>query len=278
MYDVGSNGSSASIIKRMEVLGEMHERHVYSSVAKGDRRSFEYEGGKIENVNGSRKEFGGLKSGGGLVYGSHSSDRRFDWRPGEKGKKEYFHGTQREDVGRVRYSASVHSYEGPSKLGHNYDYAETTQFMKSRSDFTEFKKVDYVELEKAEILRKLEELKDQLSRIDVDSKPKEKGPADRMVFHQNPYSNPEIWLSDGSRGQTRTSMQYSGADKHIAGPSYISHYNEQPSYMDDREMAARKFYPPMHTPKQMLEFEDRSSTAPFTLKHVTIKLSTSRNS
>lgn len=256
--DVRSNGSSASMTRRMEISGEMYERQVYSSWGRGDRRSFEYEGGMDENVAGSSKEFGGSKYGVGLGYGSHRSDRRFDQRSGERGENEYFRGTKRGDVERVRYSSSMHSYEGPSELGRNYDYVDTAQFVKSRSDFTEFKKVDYVEQEKAEILRKLNDLKDQLSRIDVASKPKEKVPTDRMVSHQDPYSNPEIWLIDGSRGQKRTSMQYSGADKHVARPSYTSHYNEPQSYMDSREMAARKFYPPMHTSNQMQEFEDPS--------------------
>ncbi|KAK1364253.1 Protein ENHANCED DISEASE RESISTANCE 4 [Heracleum sosnowskyi] len=256
--DVRSNGSFASMNRRMEISDEMHERHVYSSRGRGDRRSFEYEGGMDENVAGSSKEFGGSRYGVGLGYGSHRSDRRFDQRSGERGENEYFRGTQRGDVGRVRYSSSVHSYEGPSDLGRNYDYVETAQFVKSRSDFAEFKKVDYVEQEKAEILRKLNELKDQLSRIDVASKPKEKVPTDRTVFHRDAYSNPEIWSSDQSGGQKRTSMQYSGSDKYVAGPSHTSHYNEPLSYMDSREMVARKFYPTMHTPNQIQEFEDPS--------------------
>lgn len=258
MNDVRSNGSSTSMTRRMEISGEMHERQVYSSMGRGDRRSFEYEGGMDENVAGSSTEFGGSRYGVGVGYGSHRSDRRFDQRSGERGEHENFRSPQRGDVGRVRYSSSQHSYEGPSELGRNYDYVETAQFVKSRSEFTEFRKVDYVEQEKAEILRKLNELKDQLSRIDVASKPKEKFPTDRTVFHQDPYSNPEIWPSDGSGGQRRTSMQYSGADKYVAGPSYSSHYNQPLSYMDSREMAARKFYPTTHTPNQIQEFEDPS--------------------
>lgn len=251
--DVRSYGSSASMTRRMEISGE---RQVYSSMGRGDRRSFEYEGGMDENVAGSRKEFGGSRYGVGLGYGSHRSDRRFDQRSGERGENEYFRGTQRGDVGRVRYSSSMHSYEGPSELGRNYEYVDSAQFVKSRSDFAEFKKVDHVEQEKAEILRKLNELKDQLSRIDVSSKPKEKVPTDRTVFHQDPYSNAETWSSDGSGGQKRTSVQYSGADKYVAGPSYASHYNEPLSNMDSREMAARKFYPTM----QIQEFEDPSKS------------------
>ncbi|WOH09533.1 hypothetical protein DCAR_0728990 [Daucus carota subsp. sativus] len=254
--DVGSNGSSASMIRRIGNSDEMHERYVYNSIAKGDRPSFEYQGGMDENVAGSSREFGGSKYGGGHVYVSQRSDRRFDRRSGgENGDDEYYHGTQRGDVGRVRYSASMHSYRGTSELGRNYDYAEAAQFVKSRGDFSEFTKVDHVEQEKAEILRKLNELKDQLSRIDVASKPKEKVFTDRTAFHKDPYSNPEIWLSDGSRVQKRTSLQYSGADKHVAGPSYISHYNEPPSYIDSREMAPPKFYPPMHTPNHLQEYE-----------------------
>lgn len=256
--DIRSNGSSASMTRRMEISGEMHERHVNSSIGRGDRRNFGYERGMDENVAGSSKEFGGSKYGVGLGYGSHRSEHRFDPRSGERGENEYFRGTQREDVGRVRYSSSMHSYEGPLELERNYDYVETAQFVKSRSDFTEFKKVDYVEQEKAEILRKLNELKDQLSRMDVASKPKGKVPTDRTVFHQDPYSNPDIWSSDESGGQKRTSMQYSGADIYVAGPSYTSHFNPPLSYMDSPEMAARKFYPTMHTANQIQEFEDPS--------------------
>ncbi|KAL8118960.1 hypothetical protein AgCh_016450 [Apium graveolens] len=255
--DVRSTGSS-SMTRRMEISGEMHERHLYSSMGREDRRNFEYERGMDENVAGGSKEFGGSSYGVGRGYGSHRSDNRFDPRSGERGDDEYFRGTQRGDIGRVRYSSSMHSYEGPLELGRNYDYVETSQFVKSRSDFAEFKKVDYVEQEKAEILRKLNELKDQLSRIDVASKPKEKVHTDRTFFHQNPYSNPEIWSSDGSGGQKRTSMQYKGADKYVAGPSYTSHYSPLLSYMDDREKAAVKFYPTMHT--QIQQFEDPSES------------------
>lgn len=257
--DVRSNGSSSSRLdESKEILGDIPENFRNDSMTNTGKWVGENEEEMDENIDERGKEFGDLRPRDGNGNGPKRLGRTSDWRTGERNEMERVRSTQRVDVGGVRYSTSKYSEEVPTnyELGSNYDYAEVAERMKNRSDLDELKKVEYFEQDRAELLRKLDELKDQLSRTNVADKPNEKVPIDRRVVHQDPYAGSENWFPDGSFGQKRASMQHSIPDKHVAGPSYINHYADLPPFTNSREMAMRSFYPPIHTPNQMQGFED----------------------
>ncbi|WOG88634.1 hypothetical protein DCAR_0207869 [Daucus carota subsp. sativus] len=272
---VRSNGASTSVSK--ENIADRVGKIRNTSMTKGDKKGVIIDGEK-ENSDDIGKESAELNSRIGKASGSRGSGRFSDWRAGERSEVEGFLGNQRADVASLRYSTSKYSEEVPSynKFVSNHDQAVTAEQMKNQSDFDKLKKAEYLEEDRAELLRKLDELKDQLTRTKIVDNTKEKVPMNNgRVFHQEPYGG-DNWFPDGSMGHKRASMQYSVPDKHVAGPSYISHYPEPRPFMNSREMAMHNFYTPMHTPSELPGFEDpfrsqmlrtHTSQAPHPLQH-----------
>lgn len=190
------------------------------------------------NINEPRvakmtKEFEDLKplSGNSNPSGSRRSER-MDLRSRE-----------RADFGDVRYSTPKYSEEGPSnyQMGSSYGYADP---MKNRNDPDGFNKVEYLEQDRAELLRKLDELKDQISRTrDAVEKPKENVPLDRRVFKGS--SSEFNWAS----------MQYPIPDQHAATAPYVNHYAE-PSFPNRNEMGMHGFYHPSYNVNRVQGFGD----------------------
>uniref|UniRef100_A0A5B6Z3M8 Uncharacterized protein n=1 Tax=Davidia involucrata TaxID=16924 RepID=A0A5B6Z3M8_DAVIN len=195
------------------------------------------------------KAFEQLKPQNGIANGSRRLGQNSDWRSGERGEMEGFRRNPRMEVEGVRDSTSNYSEEGPSNyhLGSSYGYGEPV------NEADVFNKIEYLEQDRAELLRKLNELKDQLSRsCDVNDKPKEKVPLDRRMVQPDPYGGgSETWFPDGSLGSSRASMQYSMSDRHVARPPYISFYPEPSPFPNRHEMANHSFYPSLHTSNQV---------------------------
>lgn len=214
VYGVRSNGSSS-------------EEYRVGSMAKDDEWVVDSKEEMNMNIDQMGRRIGDLNLRVGNADRSRRSERTLEWSSDEISEMARFRNTQRADVGGMRYSSSKYSEESPSsyQLGRNFD---------------ELKKIEYLEQDRAELLRKLDELKDQISRTNVDDKHKGRVP-DRRAVHQDPYGGFEKDLLP---------------DKHVEGPSYISHYPVEPSFMNSREMTVRRAYSPMHTPNQMQGFED----------------------
>ncbi|KAF5953251.1 hypothetical protein HYC85_011195 [Camellia sinensis] len=163
------------------------------------------------------KQFEESKPPNGIAFRSRRSERVSDWRSGEGGGSE----------------------------GSSYGYGEPVKYQ-NKPD--EFNKVEYLEQDRAELLRKLDELKEQISRsCDVNNKPKEKVPLNRGSVHQDKlpgesYGGSETWFPDGSWGSTRA--------------SYPSHYPEPSPYMNRHEMDMHRFYHSTDSANQLQRFGD----------------------
>lgn len=179
-----------------------------------------------------------------------------NWRNGERSKIEEFRRAQRMDVEGMRYASSIYSGEDLPNFQSksNYEYEDPE---KKRNDTNGFEKVDYVGQDRAEILRKLDELKDQLSRSgEIVEKGKEKVSLDRKAFYQDPYVGSANWYPDGSSGFNRASTQYSYPNKQYERHPYLNHYSEPSSLMRRQEMEGNGFYPPGYAPNYLQEFKD----------------------
>ncbi|KAL2490279.1 Protein of unknown function (DUF3133) [Abeliophyllum distichum] len=190
--------------------------------------------------------------------GLQRSGRMMNWRNGERGEMEGSRRAQRMDVEGVRYATAMYSEEGLTKFQSNYDY-EYEDPVKKRNDTNGFEKVDDVGEDRAEILRKLDELKVQLSRSsEMVDKGKEKIHLDRRAFYQDPYVGSGNWYPDGSSGFNRAPMQYSYPEKQYGRHPYLNQYSEPSTLMPRQEMDGSGFYPPPgYAPNHLQEFEDQ---------------------
>ncbi|XP_057511831.1 protein ENHANCED DISEASE RESISTANCE 4-like isoform X1 [Actinidia eriantha] len=215
-----------------------------------------------ENLNESGheqkgKELEDLKPQNRIPNGSRRTGRVADWRSGEVGEVEGLWRNPEREFHGVRYSTTKYSEGGPSNyhLRSSYGYGEQ---VKNQNKPDEFNKVEYLEQDRAELLRKLDELKDQISRsCDVKDKPKEKVPLDRRsARHEDPYSDSEPLFPEGSWCSNRASSQYSVPDLYIARPPYQRHYPEPYPNMNRLEKDRHSFYPSMHVPNQVQRYGD----------------------
>ncbi|KAF3969558.1 hypothetical protein CMV_006663 [Castanea mollissima] len=168
-----------------------------------------------------------------------------DWKMGERGEMEGFQRKTRSDVEGVRYSTSNYPDEGPSNynVDSSYNYGEP---LTNLNDPDGANRVKYLQEDRAELLRKLDELKDQLSRsCNVVDKPKEKVPLDGRMVPPDPYSGPDNRFQNGSSLSNR---QF--PDKHVTGPPYSNHWPDPYPYTNRHEVAmhSHSFYPSMHNP------------------------------
>ncbi|KAA8520722.1 hypothetical protein F0562_015006 [Nyssa sinensis] len=260
--DVKSNGSFSSRAENGEVLGDnndISEKYRNGSKIKTDKWVIENDPERNENLDESShanmgKAFEELKLQNGNTNGSQILGQISDGRIGERSGMEGFRRKPRMDVEGVRYSTSKYSEDGPSNFhsGSSYGYGEPVKNGKEPDVFNK------VEQDRAELLRKLNELKDQLSRTcDVNDKAKEKVPLDRRMAYPDPYGGSENWFPDGS---SKASMQYSMPDRHVARPPCVHNYPEPSPFLNRHEMAMHGFYPSFHTSSQLRGMVDPLSS------------------
>ncbi|KAE8733277.1 Detected protein of unknown function [Hibiscus syriacus] len=107
----------------------------------------------------------------------------------------------------------------------------------------------HLEQDRAELLRKLDELKEQLSRsCDVVDKLKEKVTLDGRVVPPEAYGGGASWFPNGSSGSRKPSMPFYGPDKRAAeaGPSYFIYFPEPFACPVEQDMTRHGMYPTMH--------------------------------
>lgn len=96
-----------------------------------------------------------------------------------------------------------YSDEGPSNYRHN---------PAKRKNLDGPSSAEHIDQDRVELLRKLDELRDQLRRsCEIEEKPKERPSASRTVFSSNPYARNgrNNWFPEGSSSLNRTSSQHS---------------------------------------------------------------------
>lgn len=188
---------------------------------------------------------------------SQRSRQTSDWRIGERDEKERFRRSRIAEVDGGRFSTSNHTDEGPSNNYAGSSYGGYEKELKNHNDSDAANRVEYLEQDRAELLRKLDELKDQLSRSgNVAEKPKDKVPLDARMVHQESYADSGNWFPSGSASSNRASMQFYAPDKHAAKPPYYGQYPEPYPFGSRNEMAMQGFYPTMHTSHHIPNYGD----------------------
>lgn len=199
-------------------------------------------GNAVRNAMG--REHGDLNSQFGSASLSRRSAWMAAWQTEENGAKEGFRRNPRADVEGVRSSTSNYPDEGPSNyhLGSSHRNGEA---LRKTDDQDEATRVLSLEQDRAELLRKLDELRDQLSRsCDLVDKSKEKAPLDGRMVPPDPYGGSGTSYSGASSGPSRASMQYFGPDKHSGHP-HFNHYPELFPYTNGHEAAMPSYAPSM---------------------------------
>nr|GMD61905.1 protein ENHANCED DISEASE RESISTANCE 4 [Ipomoea batatas] len=181
-----------------------------------------------------------------------------DWRSGEARKAEVSQRGRRIGIGidGSMYAVSNNSADASSsyQVGSSYGYQQPLRSGNSEeSSSSGFAKTEYSEDERAELLRKLDELKEQLTRpCEVIDNPKDKFPLDRKITNQDPYGDSHDWYPDGtSRIVNRGSMHYPVSNQAATRPPLPNHYQD-PSLV----LGSHGFYPPGHTSSHPQLFGD----------------------
>ncbi|XP_060218457.1 uncharacterized protein LOC132645476 isoform X1 [Lycium barbarum] len=187
-------------------------------------------------------EFEPSKTRNGKEIESQRTVRSPDWRSKERSEAEVLPRARRVDPEGMRYTSSINSEEGPSGYwsGSNYDNDKRLY----REDVDGFSQVDCPIDERAELLRKFDELKQKLSRFgDVSEKSNERVPLERRTTHHEGYGNPVDRFPESS---TRI-MNRDMAQNPVSGerpPLYLNQYNAPLPFMNVDDMAGGGFYPP----------------------------------
>ncbi|XP_057980029.1 protein ENHANCED DISEASE RESISTANCE 4-like [Malania oleifera] len=198
-------------------------------------------------------ESGDLKSQAESVIRSRRLGDTADGKIGERGGMESFQRTLRTDVEGVRFSTSNYLDEGPSNS--YYSYGEPLKNLDNPGGSS---RDGYLQQDRAEILRKLDELKDQLSRsCDVADKPKDKVPQNgRMAHHDSCGGSSNTWFPDGSLGLDGPSVPFCVPDKHVTEPPYFTQCPESYPFMNRHGMAMHGLYPSVHTSNNIPVYGD----------------------
>ncbi|MCH91569.1 hypothetical protein A2U01_0012496, partial [Trifolium medium] len=180
------------------------------------------------------------------------SGRISNLQNGDRTEMEGFRRKQRADLESVRFPTSSYPDEGPSNgySGFSNSYMESRRIHKEKDGAN---RVQHLEQDRAELLRKLDELKHQLSKSsEVVNNPKEKVlPDERMIPPDpHPFGGSDPWFPDVPSGLNRTSRQFYGHDKHMAGPPHLNYRHDPYPYIGGHETAMPNFHPSMHNPNQ----------------------------
>ncbi|KAL5156213.1 Protein ENHANCED DISEASE RESISTANCE 4 [Glycine soja] len=239
-------------------VDNMDERFQNQSADVGEKGVFD----DHVDVSGNKDELGKTigreqeeppKSQIGRENGSKFSGRISNWQNGERSEMDGFWRKPRADMENVRFSTSKYPDEGPSNGFSSFssNYMESWRSHKE-SDGADM--VQHLEQDRAELLRKLDELKVHISKSsEIVHNPKEKIlPDERMLPpDHHPYGGSDPWFSDGSSGLNRTSRQFFGTDnKHVAGSNHFNYHHDPYSYASGHDMAMPNFPPSTHNPNR----------------------------
>ncbi|KAH9626681.1 hypothetical protein KSS87_021582 [Heliosperma pusillum] len=190
---------------------------------------------KLEtNVNGH-----GLRKMG-RVFERHMSDTREEERFGRFGRG-YFD--------EMRSSSLNYPGEGPSK------YSLDSSYKREAAKGT---RVEDVDPGREELLRKVEELKDQLSRVQTgNDKFRERAPTEHRMAPLEPYVESEDYFRDHPPEFRRVSRQFSASNKHVAnGIPYMDHYHDPYALPNRYDMATHSYHNSIPSRSNVPRYED----------------------
>lgn len=198
---------------------------------------------RLSSVNSS---VGDITTQSNYIAGSLRSRESMDQWGVERDRFEGYYASPRVVAERGRVPISAYPDEGPSN--YELDSFQGHGEQKYGGDLSE---VENLEQDRAELLRKLDELKEKLSRTyDVADKPREMVPTERSRTPPDPY---------GDRLTYNLSMQPYAVDKPMPRPPHFNYSHGPVPFMDHDSMDMQNFYPPQGHPLNVIpEYEDPS--------------------
>ncbi|XP_031403145.1 protein ENHANCED DISEASE RESISTANCE 4 [Punica granatum] len=176
---------------------------------------------------GMSGENGDHSSQVGSLSSPHMSQPLFDRRATETraNMAQFQDQNLRNNVHKARFSTSQYPHEVPScPKPRSFSYSQELPSQRPLGLDRE-KRVQFLEDDRAELLRKLDELKDQLTRsCDVAADPREKAPSVRRTFSSDTYDGPNTWVPNACPSSNGPSKQFLGHETH-ASPN-VSRYQE----------------------------------------------------
>ncbi|PON82470.1 putative zinc-ribbon domain [Trema orientale] len=164
----------------------------------------------------------------------------------DRGRFEGLYGNNGSLAGHVRTPTFGYPDEGPSTY-EPYYFNGQGKLMSSNDHVSVPHGVENLELERAELLRKLDELKEQLSKsYYVADKPRERESVDKTPPY--PYGNQVAY---------NASMQPPATEKQMPRPPYFNYGHRPASFMNHHHVDIPKFYPHQkHVLNKIPEYED----------------------
>ncbi|KAL1367054.1 hypothetical protein HN51_021111 [Arachis hypogaea] len=186
--------------------------------------------------------------------GSELFESMSNWRNGERNEMEGFWRKPPVDIEGVRFSTLNYPDEGTSSSYSSFPYNYGKQW-RSEKDMDGASRVQHLEQDRAELLRKLDELTNQLNRSpEVGNSSKEQFRPEGRTVSPDPYGSRDTWSSD--RSNRTISRQLFGPNKHAPGPPYFDYHRDPYGYTSSHEMAMSNFHPSMHNPNYIPRFGD----------------------
>ncbi|MCL7051943.1 hypothetical protein MKW94_006195 [Papaver nudicaule] len=191
----------------------------------------------VEDVSFSSRtneeEVGGFKPSVGVANGYGRAEHVNGYKERERDDAAYRR-VPRVVVDDVNFSGCSYPSEGPSNYQPGSSYGNGENHVDGVQD-----RVEFLEQDRAELLRKLDELKEQLTKsCEVSEKAKQRVP----LPPPPPYAGQTNRLpNNGARPQQVFSQPFS-ADEHIRNPPYVSHVHEHVPMMHGHEMDMQNFY------------------------------------
>ncbi|KAK7825617.1 uncharacterized protein LOC112039079 [Quercus suber] len=227
---------------------EKETRYIDSYMGLSERPVDNWVRGDKHAVKMNRPEFVNLSTRENLAQfrssaGSSRSRANIEQWGVERDEFGGFYRSSRVVVDQKGYPAFAYPDEVPSNYRPEsyYGYGEPK---KHGDESDESNRVVHLEQNRAELLRKLEELKDQLSRsCDVEDNPR--APVDRT--QPDPYGGQDVY---------NISMQPSALDKHGLRPAYFNHTNGTVPFRNHHNMDSLNCYPPRHVMNEIPAYED----------------------
>lgn len=182
------------------------------------------------------------------------SGREVDWQKGETcGMEGVEKKNSRDNMESVRFSTSNHD----DRTNYRLDFVSGVQeLLRNRSNASGADKVKHLEQDRLELLRKLDELKDQLGQsCNLVHNPSQMAPVNSGVKPTKPFYHSGAWPMDGSSG-SNPSQQLLGPEKCVAGPSFSNYCPEPFPLTNVVEMPTQSYYPSIHNPNNTSHFED----------------------
>ncbi|GLT79741.1 hypothetical protein SLA2020_512180 [Shorea laevis] len=254
--DVRSNDSALKCDQRETEKNDVAcaERCSNEAEVTGDKVAVEnghdLSGSKDPLSNAITRQNRDLNSQFGFANQSQRLGRMSDLRAEGQEDMEVIRRIPRTVVEDVQFSTSKHPEEGPS----NY-YSDSSN--RNLNDLDGDASRVLLEQDRAELLRKLDELKEQLIlACDVADRPKERLTIDRRAVPPEPYACADSWFPSASSGVDKASVPIFGPDKHAAGRPYFGNYQDPFPYATGHDMPRHALYPPMHNPNLVPGYGD----------------------